>query len=223
MFSSSQTNFQVGQACHISFQGLCTFRNQFRDFPSVCTTIFKRIVGLCFYVKSLMLYINEFVSTSSTTKAFLQIWIHFWIHIWPKIKKFQKNSVVKLQCVKYQWIRLNELCKLRNVFFFKFRKSRFFQKNSDVWILIKLQCVICQWICLNELDKLSKSFFLISNYFLKFLPKTKKLFIPIEKREYWIKVKCIIYQWIWLDKLYKLLWSFSNFLNFFWISYNFLR
>ena len=32
---------------------------------SVCTTIFKRIAGLCFYPKSLMLYINGFVSTSS--------------------------------------------------------------------------------------------------------------------------------------------------------------
>ena len=41
-----------------------TFRNRFR--LSVCTTIFKRISELCFYPKSLMLYINEFVSSSST-------------------------------------------------------------------------------------------------------------------------------------------------------------
>ena len=36
------------------------------SIPSVCTTIFKRIAGLCFYAKSLMLYINRFVSLSST-------------------------------------------------------------------------------------------------------------------------------------------------------------
>ena len=30
------------------------------------TTIFRRIAGLCFYPKSFMLYINGFVSTSST-------------------------------------------------------------------------------------------------------------------------------------------------------------
>ena len=33
---------------------------------SVCTAIFKRIAGPCFYLKSLMLYVNGFVSTSST-------------------------------------------------------------------------------------------------------------------------------------------------------------
>ena len=40
---------------------------------SVCTTIFKRIDGLNFYPKSLMLYINRFVWTSSSNKwkAFL--------------------------------------------------------------------------------------------------------------------------------------------------------
>ena len=41
-----------------------TFRNRFR--LSVCTTVFKRITGLHFYPQYLMLYINQFVSTSST-------------------------------------------------------------------------------------------------------------------------------------------------------------
>ena len=47
-----------------------TFRNRFR--LSVCTTIFKRIAELCFYLKCLMLYINGFFSTSTTNlwKAF---------------------------------------------------------------------------------------------------------------------------------------------------------
>ena len=47
-----------------------------KSIPSVClsiyTTIFKRIAGLRFYPKSLMLYINGFASTGSTKywKAF---------------------------------------------------------------------------------------------------------------------------------------------------------
>ena len=42
---------------------------------SVCTTIFKRMALLCFYVKSFMLYINGFVSMSSTIhfKLFFKI------------------------------------------------------------------------------------------------------------------------------------------------------
>ena len=39
-------------------------RNRFR--LSVCTTIFKLLAGLCFYVKCVMLCINGFVDTSST-------------------------------------------------------------------------------------------------------------------------------------------------------------
>ena len=41
---------------------VATFRNKFR--LSVCTTIFKRIAGLCFYLKCLMLLINVFALTS---------------------------------------------------------------------------------------------------------------------------------------------------------------
>ena len=45
---------------------VCTFRNRF--CLSVCTTIVKRIERLCFYPNCLMLYVNGFVSTSSTNE-----------------------------------------------------------------------------------------------------------------------------------------------------------
>ena len=67
LFSSSPTYFQLWYACHMSFERslrVATFRNRYN--LSVCTTIFKRIAGCCFYLKCLMLYINGFVSTSST-------------------------------------------------------------------------------------------------------------------------------------------------------------
>ena len=51
-----------------SWQALQTNRKFFFQISSlsVCTTIFKRIAWLCFYLKYLMLYINGFVTTSST-------------------------------------------------------------------------------------------------------------------------------------------------------------
>ena len=41
-----------------------------KSIPSVCTTISKRIAGLRFYPKFFMLFINGFVSTSSTNQWF---------------------------------------------------------------------------------------------------------------------------------------------------------
>ena len=49
------------------------------EICSVCTTILKRMAGLCFYPKSSILYINGFVSTSSTNK-------------WKAFFKFQISS-----------------------------------------------------------------------------------------------------------------------------------
>ena len=44
-----------------------------------------------------------------------------------KLKNIQKNSeariLITLQCVIHQWIRLNELYKLMESFFFKFRNQ----------------------------------------------------------------------------------------------------
>ena len=54
-----------------AFVQISEFRISYNFVPSVCTTIFKRIAGLCFYPKYLMLYINEFVSTSSTKNEFV--------------------------------------------------------------------------------------------------------------------------------------------------------
>ena len=81
-------------------------------------------------------------------------------------------------------------------FFLKFRirfrifgrNPKFFQKNSEAWILIKLQYVIYQWIRLNELYKQMKSLFRIS--FLNFdrkpkiLAENRKIFKRIARREY---------------------------------------
>ena len=78
----------------------------------------------------------------------------------PKTEKYSKeyrgvNIDQKAQCFIYKWIRLYELYKLYNEFFFKLRiRFRnfarktifFFQKNSKAWILMKLQRAKYQWI-----------------------------------------------------------------------------
>ena len=89
--------------------------------------------------------------------------------------------MIKLQCVIYQWIRLNELYKLIEAFV-KFQigfrnfghEPNYIQKNSEAWILIKLQCVIYQWNRLDKLYKLMESFFQISIPFIIIVSKTKK-------------------------------------------------
>ena len=88
-----------------------------------------------------MLYINGFFSTSSTKqwKSFFEFQIRFLIFVWKPIF-FQTNSeawiLIKLQCVLYQWIRLNELYKLIESFF-QISESFFelvtiFKNNSGV-------------------------------------------------------------------------------------------
>ena len=89
--------------------------------PSVCTMIFKRIAGLHFYPKFLMLYINGFISRGQQRNGKLfQISNLFLIFGWIQ-KLFQKKSeawiLIKLQCVIYQWICLNELFKIMETFF----------------------------------------------------------------------------------------------------------
>ena len=71
-----------------------------------------------------------------------------------KQKNIQKNTeawiLIKLQCVKYQWICLNELYKLMKSFFetsnsFSIswpKNENYIQSNNVAWILIRLQCVI---------------------------------------------------------------------------------
>ena len=72
----------------------------------------------------------------------------------------------KLQCVVYQWIRLNQLYKLLERYFNVQFVFKFLAKNGEnpffqieAWILIKLQYFMYQWILMNELSKLMKSFF----------------------------------------------------------------
>ena len=61
------------------------------SIPSICTAIFKRIAGICFYPKSLMLCINGFVSTSSKKQmtSFFQISIFFFFVI-------QNSKIIKI-------------------------------------------------------------------------------------------------------------------------------
>ena len=60
--------------------------------------------------------------------------------------------LIKVQCVIYQWIRLDKLYKLM-IFFFQIRfriigqKPKNIQANSEACILIKVQC-----ICYTSMD-----------------------------------------------------------------------
>ena len=102
-----------------------TFRNRFS--VSVCTAIFKRIAGLCFYCKSLMLCYTSMDSyrrsLQTNGKLSFKFQIRFWIN-GRKPKNIQTNSVVwiliKVQCVIYQWVRLDKLYKLMENFFLNF-------------------------------------------------------------------------------------------------------
>ena len=85
----------------------------------------QRKAGLRFYPKSLMLlYINGFVSTSSTNKwksFFFEFWIRFCLFELITKKNIQTNGeagmLTKVQCVMYQWIWLDKLYKLMESFF----------------------------------------------------------------------------------------------------------
>ena len=59
-FPRRQLIFRFGRRVIYHSKGLWEYIPKL--IPSVCTTIFKRIAGLSFYSKSLMLYINGFVN-----------------------------------------------------------------------------------------------------------------------------------------------------------------
>ena len=227
-----------------------------KSIQSVCTTIFKRIAGLIFYPESFMLYVNGFVSPSSTNN-----WKTF-----SNLKFLPENRIVfkRIERREY-WSNCNVLyingfvstssTNLWKFFFsnlfFKFwqktgnfdQKPKNIRKNSEAWILIKLLCVIYQWIRLNEHYKLMESFF---SHSFRIFSRKPKFFKRIARREYWsncnvlygsvngkcmqcvngklfsnftfkiisrkpkniqtawifVEVQCVIYQWIRLDKLF---------------------
>ena len=148
-----------------------SFQNWFR--LSVCTTIFKRIAGPCFYPKSLLLYVHQWIRLDEQWEACFKFQIHVRV-ISRKPKNITRNSeawiLIKVQCVIYQWIQLDKLYKLMESFFqisisfLNFdRKPNFFQKNREAWMVTKLQCVIYLSIRPNELYKLIESFIQILN------------------------------------------------------------
>ena len=168
MFSSSPINFQLWKACHISFERSLRVAIYIpKSISSVCPsiTIFKRIVWLHYYPKSLMLYINGFVSTSSTElmESFFQISYLFVSKILAENRKnIRTNSeawiLIKVQCFMYQWILFDKFYKLMEVFFLlriRYRnigpKPGNIRTNREAWILIKVQCFIYQWIRLDML------------------------------------------------------------------------
>ena len=141
--------------------------------------------GTCFYVKCLELYINGFVSTSSTKNGnlFFQI-SNSLSSFWPKTDFFfffQKNSeawiLIKLHYVN-QWIRHNDLYKQMENFLSnsQFRFQIIVRKPKNIqtaWILIKVLCAIYQWIWLDKLYKLSESLLPISEQFFELTKKMK--------------------------------------------------
>ena len=148
---------------------------------SVCTTVFKRIAGLSFYPKSLMLYINEFVSTSSTKKwkAFFFSYItdqfsKFWLKTEKYPKKWRGVNIGQISMCYISMDLSQRALQTNWDLFFKFqissrnfgRKPKNIQTNREAWILIKVQCVIYQWIWLDKLLKLMWCFFPISESFL---------------------------------------------------------
>ena len=106
---------------------------------------------------------------------FFKFRISFRINGW-KPKKFQTNKeaslLIKLQCVIYQWIRLNELYKLMESFFqISISFPSYWPKNIQIaWIFIEVQCVRYKWIWLDKLYRLMDFFFFfISESFFFFL------------------------------------------------------
>ena len=76
--------------------------------------------------------------------------------------------MIELQCVVYQWIRLNELYKLMKSFFqISFENLGQKQKKFKPLILIEVKCIVYQWIRLDKLYKLMESFFQISELFFE--------------------------------------------------------
>ena len=122
-----------------------TFQNIF--FLSVCTTIFKRIAGLRFYLKFLMLRINGFVLTNFYNFKFV------FKDLAENQKNIRTNSeawiLIKVHCFIYKWIRLDKFYKLMESFLFKplirywfiGQKTINIRTNREAFILIEVQCV----------------------------------------------------------------------------------
>ena len=86
-FPRRQLIFSFGWC--VMYQGLWEYIP--KSIPSVCTTILKQIAGLCFYHKSLMLYINGFVLTSSTKLRFFFKISNLFLNNWPKTIEYSNN------------------------------------------------------------------------------------------------------------------------------------
>ena len=126
LLSSSPNNFQLWCAARrVIYHSKGVWEYIPKSIPSVCTTIFKRIAGLCFYLKSLMLYINGFVLTSSGKRwkvFFFKFRIRFRIigrNPHKKIIPTNKEAwiLIKVKCFTYQWICLDKLYKLTKSLF----------------------------------------------------------------------------------------------------------
>ena len=169
-FPRCQLIFRFGWRCIYHSKGLREYIP--KSIPSVClsvcTMVFKRIAGLRFYPKSLCYASMDSIQwdLQTTEKVFFKFQIHF-RNFGRKPENIEKNSaawiLIKLQCVIYQWFRLNKLYKLMESFFkfqFSFRIIGRKPKNiQTAWILIEVQCIMYQWIWLDMLYKLMESFF----------------------------------------------------------------
>ena len=96
---------------------------------------------LCFYLKCLILwlYINGSILTSSTNKwKTLKNFKFIFELMVEKSKNIETNSeawvLIKVQCVIYQWIRLDKLYKLMERFFFQISNLFLF---LNYWLKIK--------------------------------------------------------------------------------------
>ena len=122
-FPFRQLIFSFGRRVIYHSKGLWEYISKY--IPSVClcvcTSVFKRIAGLRVYSKSLMLYINRFVSTSSTNqlkfffskfkfvfelmaeKSFFKI-SNSVSEFWLKTEKYP-NSLIYILCISMNLVR----------------------------------------------------------------------------------------------------------------------
>ena len=85
-FPRRQLIFSFARRVILSFEISLRVRS---EIDSVCTTIFKQISGFSFYPKCLMLYINGFVSVSSTKK-----WKAFFFKFRIRFRNFANNRKI---------------------------------------------------------------------------------------------------------------------------------
>ena len=96
------------------------FRTHFRILTQKLK-IFKRIARREYWSKCIVLYINGFVSTSSTNCWKLFSNFEFVFELLAKTENYSNEwqgvKKIKFQCVIYQWIHLDKLFKLMESFF----------------------------------------------------------------------------------------------------------